>query len=79
MKNYGMTGIIEFDGNGFRSNFDLDVIALKESGFNKLGTWNSSKGLAIIGEKPKELGEETVSLRNKTFKVVTALVRRWLV
>ncbi|KAJ3640718.1 hypothetical protein Zmor_027262, partial [Zophobas morio] len=73
MKNYGMTGIIEFDGNGFRSNFDLDVIALKESGFNKLGTWNSSKGLAIIGEKPKELGEETVSLRNKTFKVVTAL------
>ena len=71
-----MTGLIEFDGNGFRSNFDLDVITLKDNGINKIGTWNSSKGLITVGHGAKHSIKASNSLRNRTFKVITTLVRK---
>ncbi|XP_063906335.1 glutamate receptor ionotropic, kainate 2-like isoform X2 [Zophobas morio] len=72
-KHSEMTGLIEFDGNGFRSNFDLDVITLKDNGINKIGTWNSSKGLITVGHGAKHSIKASNSLRNRTFKVITTL------
>ncbi|KYB25025.1 hypothetical protein TcasGA2_TC031399 [Tribolium castaneum] len=68
-----MTGRIEFDGNGVRSNFDLDVIELTQNGISKIGTWNMSKGLVITPHKDEDIVEDPLSLRNKTFKVITCL------
>lgn len=76
MKHMEMTGLIEFDGEGFRSNFNLDVIELRESGIAKIGTWNSSKGLFVISHKGEVLVDDPLSLRNKTFKVITCLVKK---
>ncbi|XP_044262845.1 glutamate receptor ionotropic, kainate 2-like [Tribolium madens] len=68
-----MTGRIEFDGNGFRSNFNLDIIELTQEGISKIGTWNMSKGLVMLSHKVEDVVEDPFSLRNKTFKVITCL------
>ncbi|GAB6022610.1 hypothetical protein CHUAL_006707 [Chamberlinius hualienensis] len=37
----GVSGIVGFDTNGFRSNFDLDVVEVSPHGVTKVGTWSS--------------------------------------
>lgn len=71
----GLTGDIEFDVKGKRTNFQLDIVELSGSGLNKVGTWNSTAGLSMARQTvipPNEI--DTSSLKNTTFVVLTALV-----
>ncbi|KAF2905279.1 hypothetical protein ILUMI_00899 [Ignelater luminosus] len=69
----GLTGLIQFDHFGVRSDFNLDLVELREGGTIKVGTWSSKEGLNIsrIAPEPEELDED--SLRNRTFIVIIAL------
>nr|XP_021207903.1 glutamate receptor ionotropic, kainate 2 isoform X4 [Bombyx mori] len=69
----GLTGVIKFDHQGFRSDFTLDIIELTRDGLQKAGTWNSSEGVNYTrsyGENQKQIVE---ILQNKTLVVTTIL------
>lgn len=69
----GLTGKIKFDNRGYRSNFGLEVIELREGGVTKIGTWNSSEGLNITRIYPPGEVLDDQSLVNKSFIVITCL------
>ncbi|XP_052740885.1 glutamate receptor ionotropic, kainate 2 isoform X5 [Bicyclus anynana] len=69
----GLTGVIKFDHQGFRSDFTLDIIELTREGLQKAGTWNSSEGVNYTrsyGDNQKQIVE---ILQNKTLVVTTIL------
>lgn len=70
----GLTGNIHFDQKGHRSLFHVEVLELASDGLNKIGTWNTSDGLDLERAHPV-VDESVLSLKNKTFIVLTALVR----
>ena len=43
----GLTGKIQFDHEGFRSHFHLDIVEMSENGLMKIGTWEPPKGLNL--------------------------------
>ncbi|KAK9498543.1 hypothetical protein O3M35_003152 [Rhynocoris fuscipes] len=71
---HGLSGLVKFDHQGFRTDINLDVIELKENGFTKRGTWNITEGLKMIPvatvDSQVDTGED---LRNTTFIVLIAL------
>lgn len=69
----GLSGDIHFDQKGHRSNFQVEVIELATDGIRKIGTWNTTDGLYLARAHPI-IDESVLSLRNKTFVVLTALV-----
>lgn len=71
----GLTGIIKFDHQGFRSDFILDIIELNnKEGLKKIGTWNSTKGINFTRSYREEYTQIVENLQNKTFIVTTILV-----
>nr|XP_032516825.1 glutamate receptor ionotropic, kainate 2 isoform X3 [Danaus plexippus plexippus] len=69
----GLTGVIKFDHQGFRSDFTLDIIELTRDGLQKAGVWNSSEGVNYTrsyGDNQKQIVE---ILQNKTLVVTTIL------
>ncbi|XP_047523159.1 glutamate receptor ionotropic, kainate 2 isoform X2 [Pieris napi] len=69
----GLTGVIKFDHQGFRSDFTLDIIELTRDGLQKAGIWNSSEGVNYTrsyGDNQKQIVE---ILQNKTLIVTTIL------
>ncbi|KAG9492879.1 hypothetical protein GDO78_001045, partial [Eleutherodactylus coqui] len=70
----GLTGRIVFNKtSGLRTDFDLDIISLKEDGLEKVGTWNPNDGLNIT-EITKGRGPNiSESLTNRTLIVTTVL------
>ncbi|CAH1402280.1 unnamed protein product [Nezara viridula] len=73
----GMTGVIKFNHEGFRTDIQLDVISLTEEGLKKTGTWNTTTGLVM---EPPDISEGLVvdageDLRNKSFIVIIALTK----
>ncbi|XP_011138744.1 glutamate receptor ionotropic, kainate 2-like isoform X1 [Harpegnathos saltator] len=70
----GLTGLVKFDRDGFRSNIQLDIVRLSENGLIKSGVWNSSSGQNIdwLPEITKKSDVE-LSLQNKTFIVLISL------
>ncbi|XP_071445424.1 glutamate receptor ionotropic, kainate 2-like [Hetaerina americana] len=74
----GLSGVIHFDNQGFRTNFVLNIVELTEQGLNQIGTWNSSEGLNLTRSHSGSIGsgyitEHMESLQNKTFIILTAL------
>ncbi|XP_076630842.1 kainate-type ionotropic glutamate receptor subunit 1D isoform X3 [Colletes latitarsis] len=70
----GLTGIIKFDHQGFRSDFILDIIELNnKDGLKKIGTWNSTKGINFTRSYKEEYIQIVENLQNKTFIVTTIL------
>ncbi|KAK4881574.1 hypothetical protein RN001_004893 [Aquatica leii] len=69
----GLTGFIQFDNLGVRSDFDLDLIELKEGGITNIGNWNSRDGLNISRIIPEIEETDKDSLQNKSFIVIIAL------
>lgn len=70
----GLTNIIKFDHQGFRTDFVLDIIELSTTGLRKVGQWNSTRGVNFTrsyGDHQKEIVEY---LQNKTLIVTTILV-----
>ncbi|XP_011691570.1 PREDICTED: glutamate receptor ionotropic, kainate 2-like [Wasmannia auropunctata] len=70
----GLTGIIKFDHQGFRSDFVLDIIELNnKEGLKKIGTWNSTKGINFTRSYGDVYSQIVENLQNKTFIVTTLL------
>lgn len=72
----GLTNVIKFDHQGFRTDFLLDIVELSPSGLRIVGNWNSTQGVNFTrtyGEQQKEIVE---NLRNKTLIVTAILVIR---
>lgn len=71
----GLTGLIKFDNQGQRSVFELEIIELASDGIKKIGNWNSSIGLNISRDYVhSSYIIDNMSLQNKSFIVLTALV-----
>ncbi|CAG03492.1 unnamed protein product, partial [Tetraodon nigroviridis] len=70
----GLTGRLSFNKTtGLRTDFDLDIISLKEEGLEKVGKWSASGGLNIT-EVPKRKGMNiTDSLANRSLVISTIL------
>ncbi|KAK3551646.1 hypothetical protein QTP70_020853, partial [Hemibagrus guttatus] len=70
----GLTGRINFNKtNGLRTDFDLDVISLKEEGLEKIGTWDPVSGLNMTENQKGKMANITDSLTNRTLYVSTIL------
>ncbi|CAK6964359.1 glutamate receptor ionotropic%2C kainate 3 [Scomber scombrus] len=70
----GLTGRLSFNKtSGLRTDFDLDIVSLKEDGLEKVGKWSVSGGLNIT-EAPKRKGMNiTDSLANRSLVISTIL------
>ncbi|KAK7053103.1 hypothetical protein SK128_020197 [Halocaridina rubra] len=68
----GLTGIIEFDPRGFRSDVTLDIIELKRTNLQKVGTWRTEKGVNYTLSQKDTHTEEREGLANKTLIVSIA-------
>lgn len=69
----GLTNLIKFDNQGFRSDFVLDIVELSSAGIRKVGDWNSTQGVNFtrsFGEQQQDIVD---NLKNKTL-IVTALL-----
>uniref|UniRef100_A0A8C3GLM5 Glutamate receptor n=1 Tax=Cairina moschata TaxID=8855 RepID=A0A8C3GLM5_CAIMO len=70
----GLTGRITFNkSNGLRTDFDLDVISLKEEGLEKVGTWDPLSGLNMTENQKGKPANITDSLSNRSLIVTTIL------
>uniref|UniRef100_A0A674NC47 Glutamate receptor n=1 Tax=Takifugu rubripes TaxID=31033 RepID=A0A674NC47_TAKRU len=81
----GLTGRVLFNKtNGLRTDFDLDVISLKEEGLEKvspilaklsrqIGTWDPPSGLNMTEAHNSKTSNITDSLANKSLRVSTIL------
>ncbi|XP_073703977.1 glutamate receptor ionotropic, kainate 2 [Garra rufa] len=70
----GLTGRINFNRtNGLRTDFDLDVISLKEEGLEKIGTWDPVSGLNMTENQKGKAANVTDSLSNRSLVVSTIL------
>ena len=68
----GLTGPIQFDRDGLRTNFTLSVSELSEQGLTRVGHWTPSHGVKYsLGDRMTEIER---SLRNKTLVVITTVV-----
>ncbi|KAB0791738.1 hypothetical protein PPYR_03538 [Photinus pyralis] len=69
----GLTGVIKFDHQGFRSDFTLDIVELSREGLKKIGTWNASAGVNFTRTYGEAYTQIVEILQNKTFVVTTIL------
>uniref|UniRef100_A0A663MSS2 Glutamate receptor n=1 Tax=Athene cunicularia TaxID=194338 RepID=A0A663MSS2_ATHCN len=70
----GLTGRIVFNKtSGLRTDFDLDIISLKEDGLEKVGEWSPSDGLNITEISKGRGPNVTDSLSNRSLIVTTVL------
>lgn len=72
----GLTGLIKFDHEGFRSDFKLDIIELTSEGLIKKGTWNTTEGVNFTQTiETEDEANSKMDLRNVTFIVMISMVR----
>ena len=66
--------MIEFDPEGFRTDFRLDIVELLKDGLKKVGYWTLSTGANYTRSYGEKIREIEHSLWNKTLKVIMAVV-----
>ncbi|XP_054637242.1 glutamate receptor ionotropic, kainate 3 [Dunckerocampus dactyliophorus] len=70
----GLTGRLSFNKTtGLRTDFDLDIISLKEDGLEKVGKWSASGGLNITEVTKRKGMNITDSLANRSLLITTIL------
>lgn len=75
----GLTGLVKFDKDGFRSNIELDIVHLSENGLTKIAVWNSTSSgnidwiNAVNTNINVEKAENELSLQNQTFIVLISM------
>ena len=70
----GLSGRIKFDGAGFRSDFQLDIVELKRDGLVKVGSWDDKSEIMLHGKKQDGMiGGWEGSLLNRSLVVTTIL------
>jgi len=71
---YGLTGLIKFDGMGFRTEIQLDIMELEgRDGLMKVGTWTLDGGANYTRNYATSRDVVSENLRNRTLIVTTAL------
>ncbi|XP_053945127.1 glutamate receptor ionotropic, kainate 2 isoform X1 [Anastrepha ludens] len=69
----GLTGEVNFNYEGLRTDFALDVIELAPSGMQKIGEWKTGVGFIPNRPPPTVVEPDQRSLVNKSFVVITAI------
>lgn len=70
----GMTGIVKFDEDGFRSEVEIDVLEAMSYGLDKVGTWTLEDGFVETKvEASQSSAEGSESMKGKHFLILTAL------
>lgn len=70
----GLSGKIEFDTSGRRTQMALDLMELQATGLVKVGSWNTGDHLTLAREHKDVSGDITLDLMtNKTFTITTIL------
>lgn len=72
----GLTGVIKFDEEGYRTDFSVELVQLFEEGFKVIGNWNTSSRLQMFPQPPEAIFMDESQLINRTFVVITTLVRK---
>lgn len=72
----GITKSVKFDENGRRSEIEVQISELNTQGVVPVATWNIESGIKTIAENVPSAPEDSslVSLKNRTFIVLTSLV-----
>ncbi|CAK1555309.1 unnamed protein product [Leptosia nina] len=69
----GLTGLIKFDEDGLRSEFEVDVLEVQSHGFEKVGAWTFDGFTEMRKSIPPVEQEGSDSMKGKHFIVLTAL------
>lgn len=69
----GLTNLIKFDNQGFRTDFLLDIIELSSAGIRKVGDWNSTQGVNFTRSYDEQQQEIVDNLKNKKL-VISAIL-----
>ncbi|KAL7863768.1 hypothetical protein SRHO_G00127520 [Serrasalmus rhombeus] len=67
----GMTGNIQFDSFGRRSNYTIDIYEMKAGGPRKIGYWNEFERFVNIMDQP--YSNDSSSVENRTIVVTTIM------
>ncbi|VVD05444.1 unnamed protein product [Leptidea sinapis] len=74
METDGLTGPIKFDEDGFRSDFEIDVLEVMSHGLEKIGAWSLEDGFVEMRKIIPVVEEDaTDSMKGKHFIILTAL------
>ncbi|XP_008499859.2 glutamate receptor 1 isoform X5 [Calypte anna] len=68
----GLSGNVQFNEKGRRTNYTLHVIEMKHDGIRKIGYWNEDEKLVPVAIDTQS-GNESTSLQNRTYIVTTIL------
>ncbi|XP_054831536.1 glutamate receptor 1 isoform X2 [Eublepharis macularius] len=68
----GLTGNVQFNEKGHRTNYTLHVIEMKHDGIRKIGYWNEDEKL-VPTAIDQQGANETTNLQNRTYIVTTIL------
>ncbi|XP_009868072.1 PREDICTED: glutamate receptor 1 isoform X3 [Apaloderma vittatum] len=68
----GLSGNVQFNEKGRRTNYTLHVIEMKHDGVRKIGYWNEDEKL-VPAAIDTQSGNESTSLQNRTYIVTTIL------
>ncbi|XP_010155821.1 PREDICTED: glutamate receptor 1 isoform X3 [Eurypyga helias] len=68
----GLSGNVQFNEKGRRTNYTLHVIEMKHDGIRKIGYWNEDEKLVPTAVDTQS-GNESTSLQNRTYIVTTIL------
>ncbi|XP_072923149.1 glutamate receptor 1-like isoform X3 [Hemitrygon akajei] len=72
VRSEGLTGNIQFDEFGHRTNYTVSVLELKTDGMRKIGYWNEDdKFVATTGDL--HVSNDTSGIQNQTYIVTTIL------
>nr|XP_043897852.1 glutamate receptor 1-like isoform X2 [Solea senegalensis] len=69
----GLTGHVQFDERGHRTNFTLTVMELSHTGARKIGHWNERRGYVKTAMYKPQVEEYFHGLQNRTYVVTTIL------
>lgn len=67
----GLSGLIEFDEMGKRTNFQLDLVDFKRDSLVKVGWWSPETNVNITQDYSKTYDDVIHSLENRTLRVTT--------
>ncbi|XP_050502337.1 glutamate receptor ionotropic, kainate 2-like isoform X3 [Diabrotica virgifera virgifera] len=69
----GLSGTVKFDGEGFRTDFKIDLLELTLGGLIKVGEWNSSRRSLSFHRPDRKNPNEEENPFNRTFKVLISI------
>lgn len=74
----GLTGTVELDPQGLRSNIAVDLMELKSFGLKKAGVWRAESqpriSFPVLDQISSSDNFEAGPISNRTFRVIIAIV-----